>query len=325
MSVTESPVSVRRILRAIALILLGLCAAIVLLWILPEGMHWREHRDIRLFAAVTRASYALQKLRDTHGKYPDSLSEAPVLSQAVADVRQECHALGHRVEDVQFVADVQRASTTTSRSCHERAWPQLGRFIQQDPIGDDINWYVYAANNPVLYIDPEGLLCWGDLRDWYMGGMGGASDWVDRNLLLGQTARYGHTAGLYDAGQASGWDVAREGAKWGGLVGAEAVLAVKLAPTSVTRLRNVGGASLAWGKNVRAEWHRFVPRRGPFRGLRLNLPHWHSRPPGKLGFHRPWEAWYADPVIPAPVVPRLYPPRSGRGGIGPGASDEGDC
>ena len=35
-------------------------------------------------------------------------------------------------------------------------WPELGRFIQQDPIGDDINWYAYAANNPTVYADPEG-------------------------------------------------------------------------------------------------------------------------------------------------------------------------
>jgi len=41
-------------------------------------------------------------------------------------------------------------------------WPELGRFIQQDPIGDDINWYAYAGNNPVVWIDPEGL--------WEFGG-----------------------------------------------------------------------------------------------------------------------------------------------------------
>jgi len=103
MPVTESPVSVRRILRAIALTFLGLCAAVLVLWVLPEAIYWREHRDIRLFAAVTRASYALQEFQDTHGRYPDNISEAPDLSQGVADVRQECQALGHPVEDVQFV------------------------------------------------------------------------------------------------------------------------------------------------------------------------------------------------------------------------------
>ena len=38
-------------------------------------------------------------------------------------------------------------------------WPELGRFVQQDPSGSGMNWYAYVGNNPVVYIDPEGL--WG--------------------------------------------------------------------------------------------------------------------------------------------------------------------
>ncbi|MDR2570582.1 MAG: RHS repeat-associated core domain-containing protein, partial [Oscillospiraceae bacterium] len=34
---------------------------------------------------------------------------------------------------------------------------QLGRFINEDPIFDGWNWYVYAGNNPVMYHDPMGL------------------------------------------------------------------------------------------------------------------------------------------------------------------------
>jgi RHS repeat-associated protein len=33
----------------------------------------------------------------------------------------------------------------------------LGRFISEDPIFDGMNWYVFAANNPIMFHDPSGL------------------------------------------------------------------------------------------------------------------------------------------------------------------------
>ena len=38
--------------------------------------------------------------------------------------------------------------------------PSIGRFITEDPARDGLNWYVYANNNPVNYIDPLGLGAW---------------------------------------------------------------------------------------------------------------------------------------------------------------------
>ncbi len=35
--------------------------------------------------------------------------------------------------------------------------PTVGRFITEDPVRSGTNWYVYANNNPVNYIDPLGL------------------------------------------------------------------------------------------------------------------------------------------------------------------------
>ncbi|MCH5210576.1 MAG: RHS repeat protein [Oscillospiraceae bacterium] len=34
--------------------------------------------------------------------------------------------------------------------------PSIGRFISEDPIKAGLNWYVYANNNPVMYVDPLG-------------------------------------------------------------------------------------------------------------------------------------------------------------------------
>ncbi len=35
--------------------------------------------------------------------------------------------------------------------------PNLGRFTTEDPIRDGLNWYIYANNNPLKFVDPTGL------------------------------------------------------------------------------------------------------------------------------------------------------------------------
>ena len=35
--------------------------------------------------------------------------------------------------------------------------PYIGRFLQRDPAGQGVNWYAYAANNPMMFIDPTGM------------------------------------------------------------------------------------------------------------------------------------------------------------------------
>ena len=36
--------------------------------------------------------------------------------------------------------------------------PEIQRFISEDPIKDGINWYAYCGNNPVMFVDPSGLV-----------------------------------------------------------------------------------------------------------------------------------------------------------------------
>jgi RHS repeat-associated protein len=35
--------------------------------------------------------------------------------------------------------------------------PSVGGFMSEDPVRDGLNWYTYAGNNPILFIDPSGL------------------------------------------------------------------------------------------------------------------------------------------------------------------------
>jgi len=61
-------------------------------------------------------------------------------------------------------------------------WPEVGRFIQQDPIGDGRNWYAYAEGNPLTRVDPSGLdereSVWHNIGDWatWKCGLKAASD-----------------------------------------------------------------------------------------------------------------------------------------------------
>ena len=43
--------------------------------------------------------------------------------------------------------------------------PSIGRFINEDPAKDGLNWYAYCGNNPIKFVDPSGLE-YGKLRDF---------------------------------------------------------------------------------------------------------------------------------------------------------------
>lgn len=44
--------------------------------------------------------------------------------------------------------------------------PGTGRFTQEDPIMDGLNWYAYCAGNPVAFVDPSGQLPWSSVGEF---------------------------------------------------------------------------------------------------------------------------------------------------------------
>lgn len=67
--------------------------------------------------------------------------------------------------------------------------PEYGRFVSSDPVKSGHNWYIYAADSPVMMVDPYGTFnlpgagigagigcvgggLWGGLTGWLGGGSG---------------------------------------------------------------------------------------------------------------------------------------------------------
>jgi RHS repeat-associated protein len=59
--------------------------------------------------------------------------------------------------------------------------PANGRFTQEDPIGDGLNWYTYCSNRPLHGADPTGLAEWLKYDD--MWGPGYSHAWLRFNAI----------------------------------------------------------------------------------------------------------------------------------------------
>ena len=130
--------------------------------------------------------------------------------------------------------------------------PYIGRWLSRDPVeyAGGANLYQYCAANPLCFIDPSGTDMEA-IRNWYMGGMGGFSNWVDDNLMFGTTANFGDTAGRYDAGCASAGEVLWSGAKFSGMLAYNGFSLGKMA-VSGGRLLIGGGGKAALANGIKA-------------------------------------------------------------------------
>ena len=71
--------------------------------------------------------------------------------------------------------------------------PSIGAFINEDPIRDGLNWYVYCSGNPVMFVDPSGYLKTGYdeegvWHDWDAEKYG--KDSAKYKMLVGLTTAY---------------------------------------------------------------------------------------------------------------------------------------
>jgi RHS repeat-associated protein len=113
--------------------------------------------------------------------------------------------------------------------------PQVGRFISQDPLGfdgGDVNLYIYAANNPIVFLDPFGLWTLGIDLSGTIGGIfgftGGVTFAIDDDFNI---AAIPHGGGGY-------------------LVGAGVSGNAQLQWTNADTVYNLGGVSTSTGGSV---------------------------------------------------------------------------
>jgi RHS repeat-associated protein len=78
--------------------------------------------------------------------------------------------------------------------------PDTGRFLSEDPLGLEggVNLYVYAGNNPVMFVDPEGEF-WAQIIGGVIGAVaGGVSAYLDGGDVgdIARSATVGAAAGV---------------------------------------------------------------------------------------------------------------------------------
>ena len=88
---------------------------------------------------------------------------------------------GTLTQKLQFPGQIEDSETAFFQNWHRDYDPELGRYVQSDPIGllGGINTYGYVGGNPVMYVDPSGL----EYKEFGQVGHGGIIGPVDNNVI----------------------------------------------------------------------------------------------------------------------------------------------
>ncbi len=142
-------------------------------------------------------------------------------------------------------------------------WPEVGRFVSQDPARDEVNWYAYAGSRPTVSVDPDGTIpgvaIFGGIA-LPAGGCAVHSYRVAHRILLTGDDKLAHCTGVCAGARCMGlaWGVMGGiiGGPWGAIGGAAAGIAATHAGW--------------WGKE---RWdERIAPRdAGDYRANRIGI------------------------------------------------------
>jgi RHS repeat-associated protein len=111
-------------------------------------------------------------------------------------VTTETTSIGAVANPWRYTGQYQDTSTGLYKMGARYYQPELGRWTQPDPSGQEVNAYLYVGNNPVNFVDPSGLFSIQDAFGVVLGlGVGGLVFAATQNLLLAEAAGACTTAG----------------------------------------------------------------------------------------------------------------------------------